>query len=96
MKPAWICALLLYAFAFSQYARAEAPDISRPHWVIIATVIDKTSGKPILQTELDGGKLELDSAGQCYFILRKLHPVADEQLTMILKCSKVAPPAELL
>ena len=47
MKQAWIRALVLCAFCISQYVRAEEPDISSPRWVIIATVIDRTTGKPI-------------------------------------------------
>ena len=96
MKSAWICALLLYAFSVPQYVRAEEPDISRPRWVIIATVIDKTTGNPILQTELNGKELMFDSAAKCNYILQRIHPVSDEHLTVILRCLKNAAPAEFL
>jgi hypothetical protein len=96
MKPAWIRAWVLCAFAVSQYVRAEEPAISSPHWVIIATVIDRTTGKPILRTQLTGGKLEFGSAAECNFILQRIRPAPDEHVAMILKCSKVASPAEIV
>jgi hypothetical protein len=96
MKPAWIRALVLCAFGVSQYVLAEEPDISNPHWVIIATVIDRTTGKPILRTQLTGGKSEFGSAAECNFILQRIHPAPDEHLVMILKCSKVASPEEIV
>ena len=96
MKSAWIRALVLCAFGVSQYVRAEKPDISGPRWVIIATVIDRTSGKPILRTQLTGRELEFGSAAECNFILQRIHPAPDEHLAMILKCSKVASPEEIV
>jgi len=96
MKLAWIRALVLCAFGVSQYVRAEQPDISSPRWVIIATVIDRTTGKPVLRTQLTGRELEFGSAAECNFILQRIHPPPDEHLVMILKCSKVASPAEIV
>jgi hypothetical protein len=96
MKPAWIRALVLCAFGVSQYVRAEEPDIASPRWVIIATVIDRTTGKPILRTQLTGRQLEFGSAAECKFILQRIHPAPDEHLATILKCSKVASPAEIV
>lgn len=96
MKPAWIRALVLCAFCVSQYVRAEEPEISSPRWVIIATVIDRATGKPILRTQLTGGELKFGSAAECNFILQRIHPVPVEQLAMILKCSKVASPGEIV
>jgi hypothetical protein len=96
MKPAWIRALVLCAFCVSQYVRAEEPDISSPRWVIIATVIDRTTGKRILRTQLTGGELEFGSAAECNFILQRIHPAPDERLAMILKCSKVASPEDIV
>jgi hypothetical protein len=96
MKPAWICALVLCVFAVGQYVRAEEPDISPPHWVIIATVIDRTTGKPILRSKLAGRELEFDSAAKCTLILQRIHLAPDEPLVVNLECLKVAPPAEIL
>jgi hypothetical protein len=96
MKPAWICALMLCAFSVSQYVRAEEPDISKPRWVIIVTVIDRTTGKAIVQTALAGPEFEFDSAAECNFILQKVHPAPDEQIALILKCSKVGPREEIV
>ena len=96
MKPIWIRALVLCALCVSQSVRAEEPDISTPRWVIIATVIDRTTGKRILRTQLTGGELEFGSAAECNFILQRIHPPPDEHLVMILKCSKVASPAEIV
>jgi hypothetical protein len=90
MKPVWICAWVLCAFAVGQYVPAEEPDTPRPRWVIIATVIERSTGKPIAQTQLAGRELEFDSAAQCNFILQKIRPVADERVAVILKCSQVA------
>jgi hypothetical protein len=96
MKPTWIRALVLCAFCVSQYVRAEEPDISSPRWVIIATVIDRTTGKPILRTQLTGGELKFGSAAECNFILQRIRPPPDEHLVMILKCSKVASSEEIV
>jgi hypothetical protein len=60
------------------------------------TVIDRTTGKPIVQTELAGRELEFDSAAECNFVLQKVHPPSDEHLATTLKCSKIAPPERIL
>jgi hypothetical protein len=96
MKPAWISALVLCAFAVGQYVPAEEPDSSRPRWVIIATVIDRSTSKPIGEKELAGRELEFDSAAQCNFVLQKVQAVSNEHVAVILKCSKVAAPGEIL
>jgi hypothetical protein len=96
MKPAWIRALVLCALGVSQYARAEEPGISSPRWVIMATVIDRTTGKPILRTPLTGRELEFRSAADCNFILQRIHPAPDEHLATILTCSKVASPEAIV
>jgi hypothetical protein len=96
MRPVWICALVLYAFAVGRYVPAEEPDTSRPRWVIIATVIDRSTGKPIGERELEGRELEFDSAAQCNLVLQKVQPVSNEHVAVILKCSKAAAPEEIL
>jgi hypothetical protein len=95
MKPAWICAWVLCAFGVSHTVRAEEQDISTPRWVIVATVIDRTTGKPILRTPLSG-ELEFGSAAECNFILQRIRPAPDEHIAMILKCSRVASPEEIV
>jgi len=40
--------------------------------------------------------LEFDSAAQCNFVLQKVQPVSNEHVAVILKCSKVAAPEEIL
>jgi hypothetical protein len=96
VKPTCICLLALCAFAVSQYVRAEEAGSSQLRWVIIATVIDKTSRRSIAQMELGSGELTFESSAECNLILRKIHPFSDEHLAVILKCSKIAAPEEHL
>jgi hypothetical protein len=90
MKMA-IALVLLYGFLVSQYAHAAESTRQHPHWVIIATVIDRTTGKQLGQTRLGGSELEFDDPAQCNSIIDKVHPITSEHLTAVLTCREVAP-----
>jgi hypothetical protein len=69
-----IALALLFGFLDSQCAQAEESTLRHPHWVIIATIIDRTTGKQFGQTQLGGPELEFANPAQCKSVVRKVHP----------------------
>jgi hypothetical protein len=89
-------AMVLFGLVVAQFAQAEEPDTQRPHWVIVLTVIDRGTGKPLRQSKLGGPELEFESAELCKSILQRIKSVDTEQLTTVLTCRKKAAPPETL
>jgi hypothetical protein len=90
MKMA-IALVLLFGFLVGQCAHAAESNLRHPHWVIIATIIDRATGERLKQTKLGGPELKFDDPAQCKSIIRKVHPTPSEHVTAVLTCRKVAP-----
>jgi hypothetical protein len=81
---------VLCGFLFGQCAYAEEAKIPpRPHWVIIATVVDQTTGEQLRQGKLGGRELEFDDPDECNAILGRVQPFADGRVAVVLACRKV-------
>jgi hypothetical protein len=89
MKMA-IALVLFFGFSVNQCAHAAEPNWRHPHWVIIATLIDRATGERLRQTKLGGSELVFDDLVQCESIVGKVHPTPSEHVTAILTCRKVA------
>ena len=82
---------LLFGFWFGQCAHAAEPNWRHPHWVIIATLIDRATGERLKQIKLGGPELKFDDPAQCKSIIGKVHPTPSEHVTAVLTCRKVGP-----
>ena len=86
-----IALVLLVGFLVSQYAHAVESNMRHPHWVIIATLIDRATGERLKQIKLGGPELKFDDPAHCKSIIGKVHPTPSEHVTAVLTCRKVAP-----
>jgi hypothetical protein len=68
----------------------EAPRIPRPHWIIVATFTDRTTGQLLEQSAVAGNGLRLTSS-QCMKVLHQVKPVQTHQVTVVLTCERVGP-----
>jgi hypothetical protein len=87
-------AMVLLGLLVGQCAHAEQPDPERQHWIIMLTVIDRGTGKPLRQSKLGGPELEFESAANCKSILQKIKSLDTEGVTTVLTCRKEAAPPE--
>jgi hypothetical protein len=94
MKMA-IALVLLFGFLVNQCAHAAEPNWRHPHWVIIATLIDRATGERLGQTKLGDPELVFDDPAQCKSIIRKVHPITSANVTAVLNCLKVGPASYL-
>ena len=90
MKMA-IAVALLCGLSVGQLAHAEEAKVQRPHWVIIATLIDRTTGERLDQSKLEGRELEFDDQAKCKSTLDEVHVSASERFAIVLTCQKVGP-----
>ena len=90
-----IALVLLFGFLVSQSAHAAESNLRHPHWVIIATIIDRATGERLKQTKLGGPELKFDDPAHCKSIIGKVHPIPSEHVTTVLTCRKVAPAESL-
>jgi hypothetical protein len=65
------------------------PPVRRPCWVVVVTVIDRTTGERIKQTELRESELEFDEPAKCKAVVAMTHPVQNGDFTAVLTCRKV-------
>jgi hypothetical protein len=93
MKTAAVL-LILSGVLAAQIARVEEPDGERQRWVIVATIVDRTTGQPLQQVVLGGPALEFEEAPQCTSILNRIQPVLPEGVNVVLTCRKLPVPAE--
>ena len=83
--------LLLGGLLLGPIAHAREPENQRPHWVIVATIIDRETGEQVEQDPLTGPELEFDGPAQCQAILNRLHPDPTDHFALALTCRKVGP-----
>jgi hypothetical protein len=70
---------------------ADAPKIERPHWVIVATVIDRSTGAALRQGLMTGPGMRFDDLRQCEAALEKAQPVATDEVALVFTCEQVGP-----
>jgi hypothetical protein len=88
--------VLMLGLLARQGAYAQAP-VQRLCWVIVVTVIDRTTGERVKQSELRDSELEFDDSAKCKKIVAMTHPALDGNFTAVLTCRKVErtrPPGE--
>ena len=88
---ALLCGLLV-----GQAAHAERAKIQRPYWVIMATIIDLRTGQALDQGKLEGRELEFDDPVKCQAMVDMIRTIATDQITAVLRCSRVGPMEERL
>jgi hypothetical protein len=75
MKAA-IALVLLWGWLAGLCAHADSTIITRPVWVIVLTITDKTTGERLEERELDT-ELRFKDRAQCELILTKAGPIPD-------------------
>jgi len=69
----------------------DAPKIERPHWVVVATLINRSTGQLLGQSPIAGPGMQLTS-DQCTRILSQVEPTQNDRVAVVLTCEKVGPP----
>jgi hypothetical protein len=87
---------VLFGLLIAQCAQAENRDIHRPYWVIVATLIDRATGKQLSQSRLEGPDLEFDEPGTCKETIDQVRLVPNEQVTVVLSCREVVPDGQAI
>ena len=62
-----------------------APKIERPHWVVVATLVDRSTGQLLGQSPIAGRDMQLTS-DQCRRILNQVQPAPNHQVAVVLTC----------
>jgi len=70
---------------------AEEPKIERPHWVVVATLINRSTGQLLGQSPIAGRGMQLTS-DQCTRLLNQVEPSHNDRVAVVLTCEKVGPP----
>jgi hypothetical protein len=83
--------LLLLGLTVGQGPHAEEPNIQRPHWVIIETIIDRRTGEPVKEVKLGGPELEFDNSLKCKSIIDNVHLTPSNYTIATLTCRRVVP-----
>jgi hypothetical protein len=91
-----IAVALLPGLLVGQHTQAREARIERPHWVIMATIIDLRTGQALHQGKLEGRELEFDDPVKCQSVVDRIHPIATDRVTAVLTCSRVGPVEETL
>jgi hypothetical protein len=86
-----LASVLLLGLLGSPSARADEAEALRPHWVIIATIIDRTTGAQLQQSRLGGRELEFDDLGECTAIIHRTRLVSNEHVAAVLTCKRIDP-----
>jgi hypothetical protein len=91
-----IAMALLPGLLVGQHAQARDVRIERPHWVIMATIIDVRTGQALDHGKLEGRELEFDDPVKCQAVVDKIRSIATDRVTAVLTCSRVGPAEESL
>jgi hypothetical protein len=91
MKMA-IALVLVCGMLMSMCAHARDASVRRPHWVIILTITDSTTGKRVEQKELDPN-MEFDDANECKSMVARVGAIPGSgSFAAALTCRKVGRP----
>ena len=88
MKIPMILALTFGLLAVPHTHAGEAK-LGHPHWVIIMTIIDRTTGERVRQYKLGGAELEFNDLSGCKKIVDQVIAPETERTTSVLTCQKV-------
>jgi hypothetical protein len=88
--------LVLFGLLVGRPVHADEPNAQRSHWVIIATIIDRTTGQRLQRSKLGGSELEFDDLAQCKSILDRIQAVGTDRVSTVLTCRKVVRTEEYL
>jgi hypothetical protein len=91
MAFALLCGLLV-----DQGVNAREPKIQRPHWIIIATIIDWSTDEQLKHGKLPGPELVFDDPRECKSIVDAVHLIPNEHVDVVLTCQKVGPEERFL
>jgi len=95
MKMA-IQAALLCGLLVGKNALAQDATIERPHWVIVATIIDLGTGELLGYAKLPGRELKFDDPTECQSVIDRIHAIPTDRVTAVLTCARVGPAEEAL
>ena len=70
---------------------AEAPKIERPHWVIVATFMNRSTGRLLGRSPIAGRGMHFTSE-QCTRFLSQVEPDKSDRVAVVLSCERVGPP----
>ena len=96
IRAVTVAVALLSGLPVSGHTQAREARIERPHWVIIATIVDVRTGQALDQGRLEGRELEFDDPAKCQAVVAKIHPIATDRVTAVLTCSRMGPVEENL
>jgi hypothetical protein len=74
-----------------QRVHAEEAKPGRARWVIILTIVDRTTGARLRQSKLGGTELEFDDLSACKSVMDQVHPTPTEHMSAVLSCQSVEP-----
>jgi hypothetical protein len=81
--------VLLCGLMVNMRAHADDAKVTQPHWVIILTITDLTTGAQLVQHELDS-QLEFDDPNRCKSMLALIGPIPTSgDLGAALACREV-------
>jgi hypothetical protein len=86
-----LASVLLLGLLAGPSANADESKTLRPHWVIMATIIDPTTGEQLQQSRLGGPELKFDALAECTSIIHKTRLVSNEHVAAVLTCKRVDP-----
>jgi hypothetical protein len=80
--------VLVFGLLIGQCVNARQP-VLHPCWVIMATLIDRTTGARIKRSELRDRELEFEDPAECKSIIDRVPPVHMDNIITVLTCRKV-------
>jgi hypothetical protein len=88
MMRAAISLVLLFGLLVNVCAYSDNAKVTQSRWIIILTIIDRTTGTQLERIELDP-RLEFDDPTQCESILARVGPIpSGENFSAVLTCRK--------
>ena len=81
--------VLTFGLLAVQYTHADEAKLGHPRWVIILTIMDRTTGERVRQAKLGGAELEFNDLSECKKIVDKVTAPETERTTSVLTCQKV-------
>jgi hypothetical protein len=78
-----------FVLLITQHVHAGEANPGRTRWVIVLTIIDRTTGEPLRQSKLGGTELEFDDLSTCKSIMDQVQPTPTEHMSAVLSCQSV-------
>jgi hypothetical protein len=89
MKLAIATALLCGVLAGQRVV--DVPRIERPHWVIVAAIIDRSTGALLRESLMARPGMKFDDQSECQSALNKVQPVLTDEVASVFTCEQVGP-----